>query len=402
MNKFLKVTATALLAFALVACGGQSKDVDKSKVLKVSMEESYMPFIESIRGAFEEEHGITLEITTRPMFDSLDGLALEGPAGNAADVFMLPHDRIGPLVTAGQLAQVSLDDADAYPKKAVQAATFLGDVYMAPQSLEGLILYYNKDLMPTAPTSFLELEALVGKPEYAFSSEEGKSTAFLANFLDMYYAYGAIAGYGGYAFGDMGTNPEDIGLNNAGSVEALTYIKKWYDIYPQGLKDAEGAASIIKDSFNSGKTAAIIEGPWMANDLNIANIGYAVIPELPNGGEFSPFAGVKGWGISNFSTNKELANSWLNYITNEENNKTYYEQTKEVPATIKNVEIVKASNDLLSGTVAKQFENAQPMPNIPEMSAIWDFKGTLFEAASGSDIQTAADNGVIIIKEAIA
>ncbi len=403
MKKFGKLFFAAVISLSLVACGGGStSSADASKVLKVSVEATYVPFVESIKEEFEKENGVTLEVTARPMFETLDGLALEGPSGSAADVFMLAHDRIGPLVVSGQLAPVTLDNKADYADKAVQAATFEDKTYIAPSSVEALILYYNKDLLPEAPTSFSTLEDLAKNPKFDFAGETGKSVAFLTDFINVYYAYGVIAAPGGYAFGKDGTDPTDVGLNNAGAIKGLDYIKSWYNVFPQGMKDTETAPSIIKDSFNSGKTAAIIDGPWVAKDLSIENLGYAVIPTLPTGEEVTPFAGVKGWGVSNFSTNKDVANKWVNYVTNKDNSKKFHEASKEIPANKSVLTEIKASDDLLSGTVAKQFEASEPMPNIPEMSAIWEFKGTIFEIVSGADTKTAADAGVNTIKEAIA
>ena len=47
-----------------------------------------------------------------------------------------------------------------------------------------------------------------------------------------------IAGYGGYVFGDDGTDPSDIGLNNAGAVEGISYATDWFqNVWPKGMQD---------------------------------------------------------------------------------------------------------------------------------------------------------------------
>ncbi len=62
-----------------------------------------------------------------------------------------------------------------------------------------------------------------------------------------------------------------------------------------------------------------------------------------------------------------------------------------------------AKNDELTTAVVDQFKNAQPMPNISEMSAVWDPAATmLFDAVSGKNLQkTSADDAVKLIKETI-
>lgn len=48
------------------------------------------------------------------MFDQLDALSLDGPAGKAPDVMMSAYDRLGPLGQQGHLAEVTLNDGSNY------------------------------------------------------------------------------------------------------------------------------------------------------------------------------------------------------------------------------------------------------------------------------------------------
>src|SRR5699024_7752579 len=102
-------------------------------------------------------------------------------------------------------------------------------VYGSPYVVEALIMYYNTDLLDAAPTSFEELEALAEDDTYAYANEAGTNTAFLANWIDFYSSYGLISGFGGYVFGEDGTDTSDVGLNNEGAVEAIEYANQWYD-----------------------------------------------------------------------------------------------------------------------------------------------------------------------------
>ncbi|MBF0845543.1 extracellular solute-binding protein, partial [Streptococcus danieliae] len=89
-------------------------------------------------------------------------------------------------------------------------------------------LFYNKDLIDHAPTTFQELEELSKDPKYAYENDKSKNVAFLAQWTNFYNAYGLIKGYGGYIFGDNGTDPKNIGLNNKGAVEGITYMTNWF------------------------------------------------------------------------------------------------------------------------------------------------------------------------------
>ncbi len=44
-----------------------------------------------------------------------------------------------------------------------------------------------------APKTFADLENLAKDSKYAFAGEDGKTTAFLADWTNFYYAYGLLA-----------------------------------------------------------------------------------------------------------------------------------------------------------------------------------------------------------------
>ena len=138
----------------------------------------------------------------------------------------------------------------------MQQVTVGGKVYGIPLVIETLVLYYNKDLLKTPPKTFNELEDLTKDKRFAFSSEKGRSTAFLAKWTDFYMSYGLMAGYGGYVFGADGTDSGDIGLNNKGAVEAVEYAEKWFSEYwPKGMQDNTSADDFIQQTFMDGSVA---------------------------------------------------------------------------------------------------------------------------------------------------
>ncbi|WP_088810956.1 MULTISPECIES: extracellular solute-binding protein [Listeria] len=398
------------LVLSLAACGGGASDDKASggdtKTLTVSVDSGYKKYIDSIKGDFEKENDAKIKIVEKDMFEQLEALPLDGPAGTAPDVMMSAYDRIGGLGQQGHLAEVKLGNKDQYDEKDAKQVTIDGKIYGAPAIIETVVLYYNKDLLDKAPETFGDLENISKDARFDFSSEKGKNIGFLAKWTDFYFSYGLLAGYGGYVFGDDGTNPQDIGLNNKGSVEGITYATKWFqDVWPKGMQDNKSADDFIQDQFVKGKTAAIIGGPWSAANYKEAKLNYGVakIPTLPNGKEYSPFAGGKGWVISNYSKNKDLAQKFLDYVTNEKNQSTLYDLTNEVPANTAARKAALDKNDELTNAVIEQYENAQPMPNIPEMAEVWTgAENLMFDAASGKKTpQKSADDAVKVIEDNI-
>ena len=394
----------------LAACGnGNSSaegEAEEGKTLTVSVDSGYKDYINEIKDTFEKENDVKIKLVEKDMFDQLESLALDGPAGKGPDVMMAAYDRIGALGQQGHLAEVKLGNESAYDETDKAQVTYDGKIYGEPAVIETLVLYYNKDLVDTAPATFKDLENLSKDSRFAFESEAGKNTGFLAKWTDFYYSYGLIAGYGGYVFGDDGTDPSDIGLNNAGAVEGISYATDWFqNVWPKGMQDIKSAGDFASQQFMSNKTAAIIDGPWQAQTYKENNINYGVakIPTLNNGQPYQPFGGGKGWVVSNYAKNKDLSQKWLDYVTNQENQEKFFEMVNEIPANQQARETAKAKNDELTTAVIEQYETAQATPNIPEMGEVWTgAENLMFDAASGSKTpKESADEAVKTISEAI-
>ena len=415
-SKFMKsaaVLGTATLAsLLLVACGSKTADKpadsgsSEAKEITLYVEDQYKAYAETVAKAYKEQSGTTVNIKSGDQLGGLDKLSLDNQSGQAADVMMAPYDRVGSLGTDGQLSEVKLSDGaktDDKTKSLVTAAD--GKVYGAPAVIESLVMYYNKDLVKEAPKTFADLENLAKDSKYAFAGEDGKTSAFLADWTNFYFAYGLLAGNGGYVFGQNGKDAKDIGLANDGAIKGVEYAKTWYEKWPKGMQDTEGAGNLIQTQFQEGKTAAIIDGPWKAQAFKDAKVNYGVatIPTLPNGKDYAAFGGGKAWIIPSSTKNLEGAQKFVDFLVSTEQQKAFYDKTNEIPANTEARSYAEGKNDELTTAVIKQFKNAQPMPNISQMSAVWDpAKTMLFEAVSGKkDAKTAANDAVTLIKETI-
>lgn len=395
-------TVTALTT--LVSTGVLVADAQE-ETLVISAAGEY-DYVKNHIAKFEEEYGVKVELLDADMFDKLDGLALDGPAGTAPDVLIAPYDRIGSLAQTGLINEVTLNEEAGYDDTDKQQVSTDGAVYGAPAVIETVVLYYNKDLLPEAPKTFDELRELTKDEKYAFAGEDGKSTAFLTQWTNFYHSYGLLAGYGGYVFGEDGTNYEDLGLNSEGAVEGINYAVDWFqNVWPQGMLDVSSVNDFVMQQFTDGKAAAIIDGPWQAAAFKEAgvNLGVAKIPTLPNGEEYKPFAGGKGWVVSAFTDKQELAQEFLNWVTSEEQQTIMYERLGEVPANQVAREQAAQSDSELTAAVIDVYENAVPMPKIPQMAEVWvGAESLMFDAASGTKTaEESANDAVELITQTI-
>ncbi|MGP4068789.1 extracellular solute-binding protein [Halobacillus sp. B29] len=323
--------------------------------------------------SFEEEHGIKVEFKELDMSSKMrEQLRLDGPAGTGPDVLTLPHDQIGQLVIEGLISPLEYEQSvtDKYTEASVKAETYDGKLYGLPKATETPVFIYNKEHMDQAPETFEEVF------EFSKDFTQGEQYGFLALWDNFYFANSVMSGYGGYVFGEENgsPNPQDLGLSNEGAIEGADYIQKWYEeIFPAGIVGESGGSA--KDGlFQDGKVASMMDGPWAFQALNEAGIDYGVapLPKLPNGEYPQTFVGVKGWHLSSASENKEWASELIKWIANEENAKIRFEETNEIPPIQSLIEDPIIADDERANAVAVQSERAIPMPNIPEMSEVWE------------------------------
>ena len=98
-----------------------------------------------------------------------------------------------------------------------------------------------------------------------------------------------------------------------------------------------------------------------------------------------------------YSDNQYWATELALFITNEASSTTYYEVAGELPAHTAVV-----IEDELMSAIFEQTQYAEPMPNIPEMSKVWEPIGdALTFISQGDDPQEVLDEAVEIIHSEI-
>ena len=170
----------------------------------------------------------------------LDKLSLDNQSGQAADVMMAPYDRVGSLGTDGQLSEVKLSDGAKTDDKTKSLVTAADGKSLRCSCCYRVTCYVlQQRLGKRSSKTFADLENLAKDSKYAFAGEDGKTSAFLADWTNFYYAYGLLAGNGAYVFGQNGKDAKDIGLANDGSIAGINYAKSWYEKWPKGMQDTD-------------------------------------------------------------------------------------------------------------------------------------------------------------------
>lgn len=365
----------------------------------VNNEDPQLDAYEEITARFEEEYDIQVDITPYEMLEQLDGMSLDGPAGQGPDLFFQPHDRMGDIYLQGLAAELEFTEdqqsrLDEYNEEAVQAFSYEGEQYGIPAVVETYALFVNNELVPEAPETMDELM------DIARDLTDGSTYGFMMNAGDLYFTYPFITADGGYIFGqdaDGVYDPSDIGLNTPEAVSAVEMIQSWFDegLMPPGT-DLEVADSLFMD----GQLGMVVNGPWAIPDYRDA-IGEEnlEIVELPtqNGENLNSFSGNKGWLVNYYTENQYWATELALFLTNEESSTTYFEMAGELPAHT-GVEI----DDEFMAPIFAQTQHAHPMPNIPEMSQVWEPMGDALQfVQQGDDVQEVLDEAVANIESNI-
>ncbi|HGY5296553.1 TPA: extracellular solute-binding protein [Aeromonas salmonicida] len=385
----LSLGAGSLLSHGVMAAEGELlvwEDIKKSNGIEDAIK------------AFEAQYKVKVKIQEMPYAQQIEKLRLDGPAGIGPDVLVIPHDQVGGAVVQGLLSELKVDAKymDSFTKPAVDAQTYEGKLYGIPKAVETIVLVYNKDILPKAPETFDDL-IKVSKEQRA-----ANKYGLLAKFDEIYYSYGVVAGMGGYIFGQNANgslNVNDIGLANQGTIDAVTFLKSFYadGLFPAGIVGETGA-NAIDSLFTEKKAAAVITGPWAFKPYQDAGVNYGVapLPTLPNGEHMRSFLGVKGYSVSTYSTQKELAQQFIEFINQPEYAKIRFEKTGEIPPVKSLIDDPVIKGDEKARAVAIQAGYAVPMPSVPEMQEVWTPSNSALQlSVTGKQDVKAALNGPV-------
>ena len=347
---------------------------------------------------FEKQYDVKVNLQEMPYAQQLEKLRLDGPAGIGPDVLVIPNDQLGGAVVQGLLTPLNLEakQTEQYTPASINAFKMDNTLYGVPKAVETLVLIYNKDLLPSPLKTLDEYRAFSQKQRAA------KQYGLLAKFDQIYYSWGVMAPMGAYIFGknsDGTLNTQDVGLNTTGSVEAVTYLTRFFSegLLPGGIMGDNGL-NAIDSLFTEKKAAAVINGPWAFQPYQAAGINYGVapLPLLPNGKPMSSFLGVKGYVVSTWSKDQALAQKFISFINQPQYVKERFQKTQEIPpvTALMNDPIIK--DDEKANAVAVQATRASAMPGVPEMQEVWGPANAALElSVSGKQPPKAAlDNAV--------
>lgn len=382
--------AGVLCVTSLVGCGASKKA--KLTVWSHLTEAEVVEF-QKIANVWGEENKTEVEIVVDK--GEVQAMIQACNSENGPDIILgMPHDNLGTFQKAGVVSEVPsgvLDSSKYTSESIIDAVTVGGKQYGIPLAQETSTLFYNKDKVKEVPKT---MEEVVTK---------GKEVGFEYDVNNFYVDYSFISANGGYVYKESnGTiDPTNIGMNNEGALAGYKFINSL--VQEHKLMAADITGDIAKADFSAGKTGFYLSGPWDIDTCKKAGIkfGVATMPTL-NGKAMKSFLGVQVSIVNAKSKNAETA--WdLNKYLAEKSSEIVYVNGNRIPVLkdALNNEVIK--NDENAKAFMEQAKNSVPMPNIPEVQAMWAPAGDNIKLMNSGqiDAKTCGDNIVNQIKEGI-
>lgn len=340
-----------------------------------------------------EKNGYEVEVLHQSPSVQQFAQAVKSDSGPDA-VVGIPNDQLADYVNAGLAAEVPQElytDSD-FSDAAIQACYVDGKRYAAPLSVETTALFYNTELVSKVSSTWEELV-----------EQAAQNGGVQFDATSIYYDLGFVRACGGYIFQykDGAYDTSDIGLANAGAVEAYEFINALCNKY--NLITADVTADIARSNFQNGKCAYYIGGPWDIDGFTSAQTPFA-ISEMPtfHGQPFVTPVGTQVSFVSNNSDKQEQVWNFIQYLI-ENGALDLYEAGDRIPARLADQELAEIQNNEYAQAFIAQINNGEPMPTVSEMGQLWSIHTNNIRSMwSGEQTaQQAADNMVSQLKEAI-
>ncbi len=372
MTKISLRLTLPLIASLAVSSAAQAVDT-----LVVAEDQLKGPGIAAAAAEFEKQNNCKIiideSVGISDQFTHYADLQQKGQTDRIPDIFEVISDRFEAAVHANLIQPLPLMEKDRslYLENAVESFTYDGKTYGFPRSIEALVVFYNKDVLEY-PFETLEEYDKYGKERV----KQGKY-GLVGRIDQFYYGFGFLNAYGAKIFGrkaDGTYNPYDVQLNNPGVEKGLETLANFMrDNMP--VKDflGENGWTLPIQMLSDGRAAALISGPWDVFALAASGVNYGVapLPKLEGDRPLRPFYGAKAYVVSAYSKHADLAQRFLQFINQPQHALTRYQQIGELPPINKLLEDPVITNDDFANAIGEQVLNADPMPAIKEICAVW-------------------------------
>ncbi len=390
--KHLLITVVSLLVvFACAKEGGEGKIVlTLWETYNTQERQVFLSLVEQFEKANPD---IKIELTNLP-FDGAEPKILTALAtGTAPDIARVDVAFLPKLAIRGALKSLDEYGVEELQKQirpvALSSCIVDGKLYGLPDQVNGLCLFYNKELYRQAgldpekpPRTWTEFEYAkrLTDPDKGIYGFGMRNSLWWS--LPFIYSFG----------GDILT--EDLtrcALSEEGAVNGFQFKVDLYAKYK--VEGGAWRSGGIRDDlgFQSRKYAMIFNGPWAVKGLEQAGIdfGIALIPEGPAGRATN--VGGNNLVIFRSCEHPEAAFRFLKFIVSKDAQAKWANELGQIPVNMLADELIDFSKHPYLATFMEQMKYARARPQIasypeienavnPEMQAALDGKKSVREA----------------------
>jgi arabinogalactan oligomer/maltooligosaccharide transport system substrate-binding protein len=296
--------------------------------------------------------GLTVNVLEVPFADLFNKYNTDAATGGGPDLFIAPNDSLGQQARDQLIldldTQLTGKLEDRTPTS-VEGSKVDGKLYMVPESLKAVALFYDSAKVATPPATTDELMNGV---------KDGSIKAGFLGGTNIYHNFGWWAAFGGKLMDDTGKCIADQG----GVADSYKYLA---DLQAAGAKFYPNYDDMA-NAFKAGDIDLIVDGPWATGGYKaITGLASAPMPAGPAGAA-QPLSGVDGWYINPSSKNPDLAIAFALAMTSKENQQVFVDKAGHIPSN---------ASITISDPITKGFADAVstgfPRPQVKQLDNFW-------------------------------
>jgi len=401
---FLPILLLCAAIAVVLSCGGGKDAGEQAGPVTLTYWQTYNDDENALFGELAEEYqashpGVTIKTTRLPFMGAEPKILTALATRTTPDIARVDGSFVPKLATRNALInldEVGLGDIkkDLHPV-ALSSCEVNGATYAVPEQVNGLCLFYNKDLFRGAgldpedpPDSWAEF-ITVGRK--LTDPQAGVFGFGMRNSL--WWTFPFFNTYGAPFLNEDGTR---CVLNGPKGVEAFQLKVDLYRKYE--IEGGGWRAGGVRDDmgFQNGKYAMIFSGPWAVKTLSAAGIDFGVglIPRGPAG--TSTNVGGNDLVVFRSCQNPKAAVEFLTFMASREVQTRWANELGQIPVNVPAEQHLDFEKHPYLKVFVEQMKTAIPRPPIADYDELENIMNPEMQAAldGTKSVQKALDDAV--------
>ncbi len=337
---------------------------------------------------FEEQEGVTVEVTPVPWDIAHDKLITSAAGGQSPDVTQMGTTWMGEFVELGVLTETPESiDPGRFFEGPWSTTEVDGTSYGVPWYVDTRVMYYRTDLAEQAgfdgpPETWEELRELATAMQEEAGARYGINLS-PANWQElMPFAWQAGA--------DLQGEGGELSLDNEAMVEGLEYYDSFFE---DGVAAEPVTDFAVEQGFVDGTHPIFFSGPWhmsLIRELGGEEFeGKWDVAPMPENDNRSSFVGGSDLVVYNTSDQQELAWRFVEWMTQTETQQAWYEAVSGLPSVTEAWESGDLADDEQLAVFGTQLESTVAPPRIPEWEEVAEAINGAMEQVTVGDMDPA-------------